>query len=506
MKNEKREFFSSRLGLVLAGIGMAVGTGNIWRFPRIAGKNGGLAFIIAWLLALFVWSIPLMMAEMIIGRESRKGPVGALRSFAGEKFTFLGAWVSFVTLAIMFYYSVVAGWCLRYFTYFVVGMVPKNAQAASEWWKAFTATPWQTIFFHLTAILIAAYVVSRGIQAGLEKANKFLLPALFVMLVGLVIRALTLPGSWEGVRFLFHLDPTDFLKAKTWLEAFSQSAWSTGAGWGLLLTFAVYSDVRESKPAADCTIIGFSNNVASLLAALVVIPTVFALSGTGQAAEKVLSKGNTGLTFTSLASLFSNLTAGWLIGSIFFLALFFAALTSLISMLELGARMLIDFGMDRSKAVKTIGVIGFLCGIPSAVYMPFFNNQDWVWGVGLLLSGLFIAIGVILHSVSDCADKIFPKESTIDRQLWSFAITIIIPVMFFILTGWWLQQGATWETKVAWYNPIAQYSPGTVLAQWLLVLVVLYGLNGTINKYLTADEQVTETAENAEASQEEEST
>jgi SNF family Na+-dependent transporter len=220
VKNEKRELFSSRLGLVLAGIGMAVGTGNIWRFPRIAGKNGGLAFIIAWLLALFVWSIPLMMAEMIIGRESRKGPVGALRSFAGEKFTFLGAWVSFVTLAIMFYYSVVAGWCLRYFTYFVVGMVPKNAQAASEWWKAFTATPWQTIFFHLTAISIAAYVVSRGIQAGLEKANKVLLPALFVMLVGLVIRALTLPGSWEGVRFLFQLDPTDFLKAKNLVGGF----------------------------------------------------------------------------------------------------------------------------------------------------------------------------------------------------------------------------------------------------------------------------------------------
>ena len=375
MKNKAREFFSSRLGLVLAGIGMAVGTGNIWRFPRIAGKNGGLAFIIAWLLALFVWSIPLMMAEMVIGRESRKGPVGALRSFAGERFTFLGAWVAFVTLAIMFYYSVVAGWCLRYFSYFVVGMVPKDALAAASWWKAFTATPWQTILFHLMAMSIAGYVVSRGIQAGLEKANKVLLPALFIMLIGLVIRALTLPGSWEGVRFLFQLDPTDFLKAKTWLEAFSQSAWSTGAGWGLLLTFAVYSDVRESKPAADCTIIGFSNNVASILAALVVIPTVFALSSTGQAAENILSKGNTGLTFTSLASLFGNLTAGWLIGAIFFLALFFAALTSLISMVELGARMLIDFGLDRKKAVITIGIIGFFCGIPSAVYMNFFQQS-----------------------------------------------------------------------------------------------------------------------------------
>ncbi len=488
MKTEGQEFFSSRMGLVLAGIGMAVGTGNIWRFPRIAGKNGGLAFIVCWLLALFIWSIPLMMAEMVIGRESRKGPVGALRSFAGEKFTFLGAWVAFVTLAIMFYYSVVAGWCLRYFTYFVAGMVPTDATAATNWWNAFTGTPWQPILFHFLAMVIAAFVVAQGIQAGLERANKVLLPALFVMLVGLVIRALTLEGSWEGVRFLFHLDTSAFLQAKTWLEAFSQSAWSTGAGWGLLLTFAVYSDVRESKPATDCTIIGFSNNLASMLAALVVIPTVFALSGTTQAAKDILSKGNTGLTFTSLASLFGGISAGWLFGAIFFLALFFAALTSLISMVELGARMLIDFGMDRRKAVTTIGIIAFLFGIPSAVYMPFFNNQDWVWGVGLLVSGLFIAIAVILRSVSECADMIFPKESTIDRQLWSIAITFIIPIMFVILTGWWLHQGATWETKIAWYNPIAQYSPGTVLAQWALALAVLISLNGIINYHLTSDQ------------------
>ena len=477
VEEKTREFFSSRMGLILAGIGMAVGTGNVWRFPRVAGKNGGLAFIIVWLLALFLWSIPLMMAEMLIGKKSRKGPIGAFSSYAKKGHTFLGAWVSFVTLAIMFYYSVVAGWCLRYFTYFIAGMVPSSALAAASLWKSFTNTPWQTILFHLLAILAASFIVSRGIKGGLERANRYLLPALLLMLLGLLFRALTLPGASAGLSYLFELDTASFFKAKTWLEAFSQSAWSTGAGWGLLLTFAVYSSSKENNSAADCTIIGLSNNLASLLAALVVIPTVFALSHGQGAAEAVLSKGSTGLTFTSLASLFGSLDGGWFIGGVFFLALFFASMTSLISMFELGCRTLMDWNLPRKRAVQAVAILAFILGIPSAVSLSFFNNQDWVWSLGLLVSGFFIALAVIEHGVEDSAKEIFASRAWLDKKLWSFNIRYFIPAAFVLLTTWWIYQGTTLDEAVAWYNPIARYTPGTVIVQWLVVLAVLYYLN-----------------------------
>jgi len=480
------EFFSSRWGLLLAGIGMAVGTGNIWRPPRIPGKHGGSAFLVAWLLALFLWSIPLMMAEMVIGREARKGPVGALRRFAGERRTWLGAWVAFVTLAIMCYYSVVSGWCLRYFTYFTAGVIPASPAEADTLWQSFTSTPWQTVLFHLLAIGAAGLVVVRGVQDGIERANKVLLPLLFAMPVGHVVRALPLPGAWGGVEYLFHFDGAALRKASTWLEAFSQSAWSTGAGWGLLLTFAVYADTKQSKPAADCTIIGIANNTASILAALVVIPTVFALSATTADAQAVLGQGNLGLAFTSLASLFGRLTAGRLLGSAFFLCLFVAALTSLISMVELGVRTLMDFGLDRRRSVLATSILGFVFGIPSALSLTVFNNQDWVWGVGLLVSGAFIALAVVIHGVESCADLAFPPESTVDRRLWTLAITRLIPVIFVVLTGWWLYQGSTWETGVAWWHPIAVYTPGTVLAQWLLVGGLLFAANGLLVEHLKA--------------------
>ena len=484
MTNPKNEFFSSRMGLILAGIGMAVGTGNIWRFPRIAGKNGGSAFLIAWLLALFIWSIPLMIAEMHLGRKTRKGPVGAFARISENKRTWMGGWVVFVTSGIMFYYSVVAGWCLRYLTYFAAGYNPSDSIAAATLWKSFTSTPWQTILFHTISIVFAAIIVIRGVQNGIEKANKYLLPALFAMLSLLCIRSLTLPGAWSGVRYLFHFDGSKLLNATTWLEAFSQSAWSTGAAWGLLMAFAVCAKEEDSSPASDCLVIGLSNNIASMLAALAVIPTVFALSSSQAAAIGTLSQGNTGLAFTSLASLFSQIPYGTLAGTVFFLALYIAATTSLISMVELASRTFIDFGYTREKAVKTVTTFVIVFGIPSAISMKFFNNQDWVWGVGLLVSGLFTALAVSLHSPSKMADEIFTSEGSMDSRLWQLSMKYIIPVTFVFLTGWWLYQGTGYE-KIPWWQPIAQWTPGTVILQWSIALIALFLLNKDLSKAVT---------------------
>jgi len=221
-----------------------------------------------------------------------------------------------------------------------------------------------------------------------------------------------------------------------------------------------------------------------MLAAVVVIPTIFALTSSHEAAVKVLSANNTGLAFTSLATLFSKVPHGTILGACFFLALFFAATTSLISMTELTSRTLIDFGKTRESAVKiTVGAT-ILFGIPSAIWMKVFENQDWVWGVGLLVSGLFMAICLRLISTSDCANEIFHSSSKISKWLWQFAINWIIPVTFIILTGWWLYQGTGFE-KIAWWQPFARWTPGTVFLQWSLAILVLYFLNGKVVKALS---------------------
>lgn len=476
------ETFSSRLALILAGVGMAVGTGNIWRFPRVAGRHGGLAFILIWLLALFVWSIPLMMAEMAAGRRTRKGPVGAFTSLGGPRWTWMGAWVVLVTLAIMAYYAVVTGWCLRYLTYFAAGTFSSPLVDSAQVWESFRASGAQVVLFHLLAVGAAAAIVVRGIRDGLERANSVLLPALFALLGLLVLRALTLPGAWAGVRHLFRFDPADLLSSTTWIEAFTQSAWSTGAGWGLLLSLAVYARDDDSSPAADCTIIGLSNNAASLLAALVILPTLFALLPPNRAAA-VLGEGNTGLTFIALAALFGEMTLGRLVGVAFFTALFVAALTSLISMVELGVRFLGDLGWDRRPAVVTVAAGAALAGIPSALWPAFLDNQDWVWGLALLVSGLFIAVLMRCHG-TDMTDAIFPATAGLDRRLWTFAMAWGIPLLFVVMLGWWVAAGSSWEPGVPWTTLLARYTPGTVLAQWLAGFALVVAVSGPLARRL----------------------
>ena len=479
------EIFTSRWALLVAALGMAVGTGNIWRFPRIVANNGGGAFLIPWLLFLFLWAIPLLMVETAMGRHARRGVVGAFGKLIGPGSAWMGAFVGWCTLAIMFYYSVVAGWCIKYLIAAITGEVVGVEGLA--YWNGFQATVWEPVFFHLVAMGLCGYVVYRGVVAGIEKASKVLIPALFLLLAVAAARALTLPaqpgaeGPMAGLTFLFNPDWADLLDYRIWLEALTQSAWSTGAGWGLLLTYAVYSSSKDDIVGSSMTI-GLGNNSASLLAALAVIPTVFAVLPLAEAERALTESGpaSTGLSFIWVPRLFAEIPGGRFFMILFFLALVVAALSSLIAMIELGVRIFMDAGMSRHRALMFVATGGFVLGIPSAVNLTFFSNQDAVWGIGLMVSGFFFALAVRRFGVARFREELIePADNDIPVGRWfDFAIKVLIPLEFTVLIVWWLYQAAT--SGEAWWDPFGVFTLGTCLFQWGVVLLIFWLANDRI--------------------------
>lgn len=343
---KQQEFFSSRWSLLIATIGIAVGTGNIWRFSRIVAQNGGGSFLIPWVIFLLIWSVPLIIAEFAIGKSTRMGPVGAVAKTAGTKFGWMGAFIVTVSTAIMFYYSVVTGWCLRYFISAVSGDLFNTSDHLAYWTKF--SSSYQPLLYHFISMAFVAYIIYRGVTKGIEKVTKILVPSLLIILVILFIRAVTLPNAIEGIKYFFTPKLSVILDYKIWLNALTQNAWDTGAGWGLIMTYAIYMKKKEDI-SLNAALIGFGNNTISLLAGITIFSTVFALSSSN-AMQQISQSGpaNTGLTFIYLPLLFSKFSSHYfvnvLFASMFFIALFFAAVTSLMSMVELTTRTLIDFG------------------------------------------------------------------------------------------------------------------------------------------------------------------
>ncbi|MDP3832236.1 MAG: sodium-dependent transporter, partial [Ignavibacteriaceae bacterium] len=220
MKQE--EFFSSRWALIIATLGIAVGTGNIWRFSRVVAQNGGGSFLIPWVIFLLLWSIPLIIAEFAIGKHTRLGPIGAISKTAGKQFGWMGAFIVFVSTSIMFYYSVVTGWCLRYFYSAISGEL-FQVRNHLEYWNSFSSSAFPFLF-HFLAILLCGIVIFRGVTKGIEKVNKILVPSLIVILLILLIRAVTLPNAVEGLKYFFTPDLSALLDYKVWLNALTQNA------------------------------------------------------------------------------------------------------------------------------------------------------------------------------------------------------------------------------------------------------------------------------------------
>ena len=486
--------------MLLCVLGIAVGTGNIWRFPRIAAQNAGEdgagAFLVAWLVFLFVWSVPLIIAEYALGRRGRMGVVGTFAKIAGEKFAWMGAFVGFVATAIMFYYSVVAGWCVYYLIKMSTAPLPLSNEAAQGVWEGFQGSGFP-VAFHALAMGLGAVVVWKGIRS-IERANRILIPALLLIVLISLGRTLSLDGASEGIRFLFTPDWSTLAHPRIWLEALTQNAWDTGAGWGLILTYGAYMQSRHGV-VKNAVITGVGNNTVSLMAAIVIFGTVFAILGASMSKAEILDvmqtsgPASTGLTFIWMPQLFAKMPGGSVFAILFFLGLSFAAFSSLISMIELTTRILVDFGIARRHAILGVCTIGFTLGVPSAINLDFFANQDFVWGVGLMISGAFIAFAVIHYGAARF------REESIDNQaddwnagpLWDAAIRFAIPSLAVVLLGWWLYQAAFVYAPDRWFDPFESFSIMTCLAQWGIVLAVFILLNrwmaGRIQRSSAAD-------------------
>ena len=393
----------------------------------------------------------------------------------------MGAWIAWVATAILFYYTVVMGWTIRFFVATVSGEIP--TEMPGEFWGAFNSTP-QAVLFHAIAIGLGIFVVAKGVR-GIETAARFLIPSLVVLVIVLAIKALTMPGASDGLAFLFTPDFSQLGNVKIWLEALTQNAWDTGAGWGLVLSYAVYMRSREDT-ALNGFVIGFGNNSMSLLAGIMVMCTIFSVMP--EAADEIVGAGNEGLTFIWVPQLFAQIPAGQFFMGLFFLALVFAAWSSLVAMIELSARILIDLGLTRKHAIAAVGSAGFLLGIPSAMRIGVFQNQDWVWGVGLMLAGFFFAFAVLRYGVTKWRETFIntPDSDVRIGKWWDWAIRLVV-VEAVVLMIWWLRDagGENFWSAETW-TLMSTYNVGTVLIQWVVVLLALFALNGWMVRRIQA--------------------
>jgi NSS family neurotransmitter:Na+ symporter len=367
----------------------------------------------------------------------------------------------------MFYYAVVSGWCLRYLAAALTGELAMAQPAAL--WDGFAGSP-AAVLAQAAALGLAFAVVWFGVR-GIERVAKLLIPVLAVLVVVLAVRAVTLPGAERGLEFLFTPSWAALASPRIWIEALTQNAWDTGAGWGLILTYAIYMRQREDVPL-NAFLIGFGNNSMSLLAGIMVLCTVFALNPGAQA--EIVGAGNEGLTFVWMPQLFALMPGGAFFQVLFFLALAVAALTSLISMLELATRVLIDFGLARRRALLLVGGGGFALGVPSALSMEVFRNQDWVWSLGLMLSGLFFALAALRYGVERLRREVVngPGVDLPVGRWWVWAVGVLVPVEALVLLAGWLGQAAQGDLAEV-FAPWSTFNVGTVLVQWGIAIAVL---------------------------------
>lgn len=490
--------FSSRMGLLLSVLGIAVGTGNIWRFPRIAAQYGGDkgagAFLVAWVCFLFLWSIPLIITEYILGRQCRSGVIGVFKKIAGTRFTWMGAFVSFVSIAITFFYAVIVGWCIYYFIRMLTNPLPLNMETSMAIWNNYQSSGWPFVF-HALAMGFGALAIWRGVNS-IERVNKVLIPTLLLIVMLSVIRALTLPGAWDGVTYLFNPQWNQLLDPEVWLAALTQNAWDTGAGWGLFLTYAAYMK-QEHGTVKNAFLTGIGNNTVSMLSALMVFGTVFAVLRTemGMTDPQVLEimrtsgPASTGLTFIWLPQLFARMVLGSPLAVLFFLGLTFAGFSSLIAMLELPTRVLVDSGLNRNRALLIVVAVCYLLGIPSARNLNILSNQDFVWGVALMISGAFIAFIAIRYGIS----RLRLKETHLNDndwklgRWWELILKFFVPFAAAVLLVWWLSLSATVYAPDQWYNPFNPFSVMTCLLQWLLMLGLFLFSNDWISRHSLRD-------------------
>lgn len=357
--SEKRSSFTGKLGFVLAAAGSAVGLGNIWRFPYLAAKYGGGIFLLVYLILAVTFGFALMLAEIAIGRKTGLSAIGAFRVL-NKKYTFIGYLASVVPMIILPYYCVIGGWVAKYLSVFVTGQV--GAAATDDYFTSFIAQPFEPIVWFFVFLALTALVVILGVEKGIEKVSKIMMPVLVVLSIIIAVYTMFIPGAFEGV--LYYITPNfKNFSSTTVLAALGQLFYSMSLAMGIMITYGSYmkKDVNIESSVHQIEI--FDTGIA-FIAGLMIVPAVFAFSGGDQAA---LGKGP-GLMFITLPKVFESMPGGTIIGVAFFLLVLFAALTSSISLMET----VVSIIQDKLKWNRyvTCGLVLLLCvalGLPSSL-------------------------------------------------------------------------------------------------------------------------------------------
>lgn len=355
MEQTKRANFGSRLGIILATAGSAVGLGNVWRFPTMAGENGGAAFILIYIGCVLILGIPCMLNEFIIGRRAQANAARAYSQLAnGTPWRLVGYFGVFTGFLIASYYAVVSGWCLQYVYASVMGQLDGDPAYVSAYFESFSTDPWRPLVWVVLFFLASHLIIVKGVEKGIEKAAKLMMPLLFVLLLVIVVASCTLPGAGEGFRFLLSPDLSK-VDSGTFLGALGQSFYSLSLGMGCLCTYASYFGRNTHLTRSAVQIVGIDTMIA-ILAGLMIFPAVFSVGGDTDAGAS--------LVFITLPNVFSQAFAslpfiGTVVALLFYVLLSLAALTSLISLHEVCTAFFHEeMHLSRPKAT---GVVTALC-------------------------------------------------------------------------------------------------------------------------------------------------
>ncbi|MDZ5472059.1 sodium-dependent transporter [Bacillus sp. 31A1R] len=438
---KKHEQWTSKLGFILAAAGSAIGLGAIWKFPYMAGTNGGgLFFIIFLLLTIFIGA-PILIAEFIIGRSTQKDAVSAYRTIApGSAWPLLGYLGVIVSFIILSFYSVVGGWILSYLWRSLTGALSGLSQEQyGELFGNTIGNPIESVLAQFLFMILTIIVVQGGIQQGIEKASKYMMPALFILFIVLVLRSLTLEGASQGVEFFLKPNLNE-ISAETILLALGQSFFALSVGISVMVTYSSYLSKEESIVKSAFSVVGL-NIFISLLAGLVIFPAVFALGfepGEGP-----------GLVFVVLPAVFNEIAFGGVFLTIFLILLLFATLTSAFSILEIiVAVMAKDETNRRKKTAWVAGLLIFVFGIPSALSFGIMSdflifNKTFFDAADYLTSNISLPLGALLISLFvgyRMPRTLVKKELELGTSglgvlfdIWYVSIRFIVPVAIILV-------------------------------------------------------------------------
>jgi NSS family neurotransmitter:Na+ symporter len=428
-----REEWGSRFGFLMAMLGAMVGAGNIWRMPFTTGQNGGGAFLVAYVLLLYLIAVPGLMAETMIGRYTNNGVIGAFRDITGSKRARgLGLVVLIVNVALMSYYAPIIGWALYYAGHSLLMTFTQPGFQPQAFWDGFISNPALVIGMHTVTMAALAGVLVFGIRRGIERVVKWMIPLLVFALVAVAIRGVTLPGGTDGLAFVFTPDWTFLTRGSTWVAALSQALFSTGLGWGIALTYGSYLSRYDDVPLGGGLFTAIGNTSIGLLAVFATFPVVFAFGLEPSAGSNLL--------FISLAQVFPELPGGAVWAVVFFVSFFFATFTSGLGITEVGITTVSEeTRLSRTKSVLAVCGVIWLLGLPSAYSSSFLGQMDFMFGsFGLPLATLSI-IALVAWKFGPERARVIDLNRNAGiyvSRWWNPVVKYVIPVVMVFILGY----------------------------------------------------------------------